>query len=77
VIDDDPERPGPWDTNSATTEPEVFDFPEGMGPVECVNVEHEEVLLMPRDADGRDPAAARYAAPRCSATRSRAIGRDP
>ena len=29
-------------------EPEVFDFPEGIGPVECVNVEHEEVLLMPR-----------------------------
>ncbi|CAA9396935.1 MAG: Saccharopine dehydrogenase and related proteins [uncultured Nocardioides sp.] len=34
-------------------EPEVFDFPEGIGPVECVHVEHEEVLLMPRwvDAD--------------------------
>ena len=29
-------------------EPEVFDFPEGIGPVECVHVEHEEVLLMPR-----------------------------
>jgi saccharopine dehydrogenase-like NADP-dependent oxidoreductase len=26
----------------------VFDFPDGIGPVECVNVEHEEVLLMPR-----------------------------
>jgi saccharopine dehydrogenase-like NADP-dependent oxidoreductase len=26
----------------------VFDFPAGIGPVECVNVEHEEVLLMPR-----------------------------
>jgi saccharopine dehydrogenase (NAD+, L-lysine-forming) len=26
----------------------VFDFPEGIGPVECVNVEHEEVLLIPR-----------------------------
>jgi saccharopine dehydrogenase-like NADP-dependent oxidoreductase len=26
----------------------VFDFPEGIGPVECVNVEHEEVLLVPR-----------------------------
>ena len=35
------------------SEPEVFDFPEGIGPVECVHVEHEEVLLMPRwiDAD--------------------------
>ncbi|MBK6887219.1 MAG: saccharopine dehydrogenase NADP-binding domain-containing protein [Tetrasphaera sp.] len=30
------------------SEPEVFDFPEGIGPVECVQVEHEEVLLMPR-----------------------------
>src|SRR5512144_2172185 len=29
-------------------EPELFDFPGGIGPVECVNVEHEEVLLMPR-----------------------------
>jgi len=33
------------------SEPEVFDFPEGNGPVECVNVEHEEVLLMPRWID--------------------------
>ena len=33
------------------SEPEVFDFPEGIGPVECVNVEHEEVLLMPRWVD--------------------------
>ena len=35
------------------SEPEVFDFPDGIGPVECVHVEHEEVLLMPRwiDAD--------------------------
>jgi saccharopine dehydrogenase-like NADP-dependent oxidoreductase len=30
------------------SEPEVFDFPEGIGPVECVHVEHEEVRLMPR-----------------------------
>ena len=28
-------------------EPEMFTFPEGIGPVECVNVEHEEVLLDP------------------------------
>ena len=35
------------------TEPEVFDFPEGIGPVECVNVEHEEVLLMPRWVDAK------------------------
>ena len=33
------------------SEPEVFDFPEGIGPVECVNVEHEEVVLIPRHVD--------------------------
>ena len=33
------------------SEPEVFEFPEGIGPVECVHVEHEEVLLMPRWLD--------------------------
>lgn len=37
-----------WFTTVPFSEPEVFDFPEGIGPVECVNVEHEEVLLMPR-----------------------------
>ncbi|MGW6977607.1 saccharopine dehydrogenase family protein [Streptomyces sp. NPDC054952] len=37
-----------WFTTEPFSEPEVFDFPEGIGPVECVNVEHEEVLLMPR-----------------------------
>jgi saccharopine dehydrogenase-like NADP-dependent oxidoreductase len=37
-----------WFTTPPFSEPEVFDFPEGIGPVECVNVEHEEVLLMPR-----------------------------
>lgn len=35
-------------TLPAFSEPEIFDFPEGIGPVECVHVEHEEVLLMPR-----------------------------
>jgi saccharopine dehydrogenase-like NADP-dependent oxidoreductase len=30
------------------SEPETFDFPAGIGPVECVHVEHEEVLLIPR-----------------------------
>jgi saccharopine dehydrogenase-like NADP-dependent oxidoreductase len=39
---------GRWHTTEPFSEPEVFDFPEGIGPVECVNVEHEEVLLMPR-----------------------------
>jgi saccharopine dehydrogenase-like NADP-dependent oxidoreductase len=37
-----------WFTTQPFSEPEVFDFPEGIGPVECVNVEHEEVLLVPR-----------------------------
>jgi saccharopine dehydrogenase (NAD+, L-lysine forming) len=37
-----------WFVTEPFSEPEVFDFPEGIGPVECVNVEHEEVLLMPR-----------------------------
>ena len=35
------------------SEPETFVFPEGIGPVECVNVEHEEVLLIPRCVDCR------------------------
>ncbi|HEX5987532.1 MAG TPA: saccharopine dehydrogenase C-terminal domain-containing protein [Nocardioides sp.] len=42
---------GEWHTTAPFSEPEVFDFPEGIGPVECVNVEHEEVLLMPRWID--------------------------
>ncbi len=37
-----------WFTTEPFSEPETFHFPEGIGPVECVNVEHEEVLLMPR-----------------------------
>jgi saccharopine dehydrogenase (NAD+, L-lysine forming) len=37
-----------WFTTAPFSEPEVFVFPEGIGPVECVNVEHEEVLLVPR-----------------------------
>lgn len=39
---------GRWRTTEPFSEPEVFDFPAGIGPVECVNVEHEEVLLVPR-----------------------------
>jgi len=38
---------GDWHTTAPFSEPEVFDFPE-IGPVEVVNVEHEEVLLVPR-----------------------------
>jgi saccharopine dehydrogenase (NAD+, L-lysine-forming) len=42
-----------WFTTAPFSEPEIFDFPEGIGPVECVNVEHEEVLLIPRWVDCR------------------------
>jgi len=35
-------------TTPPFSEPEVFTFPDGIGPVECVNVEHEEVVLVPR-----------------------------
>ncbi|CAL9388024.1 Carboxynorspermidine synthase [Streptomyces sp. enrichment culture] len=42
-----------WFTTPPFSEPEVFDFPEGIGPVKCVNVEHEEVLLIPRWVDAR------------------------
>jgi saccharopine dehydrogenase (NAD+, L-lysine-forming) len=37
-----------WFTSEPFSEPELFEFPEGIGAVECVNVEHEEVLLVPR-----------------------------
>jgi len=40
-----------WFTLPPFSEPEVFTFPEGIGPVECVHVEHEEVLLIPRWVD--------------------------
>ncbi|MCJ7711868.1 MAG: saccharopine dehydrogenase NADP-binding domain-containing protein, partial [Chloroflexi bacterium] len=40
-----------WFTTPPFSEPEIFEFPEGIGPVECVNVEHEEVLLVPRWVD--------------------------
>jgi len=45
------ERDRGWFTTEPFSEPEVFDFPEGIGPVECVNVEHEEVVLIPRWVD--------------------------
>ena len=37
-----------WYTTAPFSEPEIFDFPEGIGAVECVNVEHEEVAMLPR-----------------------------
>ena len=42
-----------WFTTAPCSEPETFDFPAGIGPVECVNVEHEEVLLIPRWVDAQ------------------------
>lgn len=42
-----------WFTTEPFSEPEIFDFPEGIGPVECVNVEHEEVVLIPQKIDAR------------------------
>src|SRR5208282_4641242 len=42
-----------WFTTAPFSEPETFVFPAGIGPVECVNVEHEEVLLIPRWVEAR------------------------
>ena len=45
------ERERGFYTTAPFSEAEVFHFPEGIGPVECVNVEHEEVVLIPRWVD--------------------------
>lgn len=45
------ERGRGWFTTEPFSEPELFEFPEGIGTIECVNVEHEEVLLIPRWID--------------------------
>ncbi len=37
-----------WHTAKPFTGGVTFDFPEGIGPVECVDVEHEEVVLIPQ-----------------------------
>jgi saccharopine dehydrogenase-like NADP-dependent oxidoreductase len=37
-----------WFTTEPFSEHEIFEFPEGIGPIDVVNVEHEEVLLVPR-----------------------------
>jgi len=47
------ERDRGFYTTEPFSEPERFDFPEGIGVVECVNVEHEEVVLVPRAVDCR------------------------
>lgn len=45
------ERERGWYTTAPFSEPERFVFPEGIGEIECVNVEHEEVVLIPRWID--------------------------
>ena len=40
-----------WFTTEPFSEPEIFNFPGGIGEIECVNVEHEEVVLIPRCID--------------------------
>jgi saccharopine dehydrogenase (NAD+, L-lysine-forming) len=47
------ERERGFYTTAPFSEPEVFQFPEGIGAIECVNVEHEEVVLIPRQIDCR------------------------
>src|SRR5918995_1578407 len=47
------ERERGWYTTAPFSEPELFEFPEGIGQLECVNVEHEEVVLVPRWVDCR------------------------
>ena len=44
---------GGWHTTEPFSEPEIFEFPEGIGQVEVVNVEHEEVVLVPRWINAR------------------------
>ncbi len=44
---------GAWHTTEPFSGAEHFPFPEGIGPVECVNVEHEEVLYVPRHVPAR------------------------
>jgi saccharopine dehydrogenase-like NADP-dependent oxidoreductase len=50
-----------WHTTEPFSAPERFPFPEGIGPVECVNVEHEEVLLVPRWIPGVKKVTFKYA----------------
>ena len=45
------ERERGWYTTAPFLEPELLEFPAGIGAHECVNVEHEEVVLVPRWVD--------------------------
>ena len=42
-----------WFTTKPFSEPELFEFPGGIGPIKCVNVEHEEVNMLPRTMDAK------------------------
>ncbi|MCL2578979.1 MAG: saccharopine dehydrogenase NADP-binding domain-containing protein [Oscillospiraceae bacterium] len=42
---------GGWHTTENFSEPEVFNFPGGIGDVEVINIEHEEVIMVPRAID--------------------------
>ena len=42
---------GHWFCTENFSEPEIFNFPGGIGDVEVINVEHEEVVLVPREID--------------------------
>jgi len=52
---------GEWHTTEPFSAPEMFPFPDGVGEVECVNVEHEEVLLVPRRLPGARRVSFKYA----------------
>ena len=45
------ERERGWFTTRPFREPEVFEFPAGIGAIECVNVEHEEITMLPQHLD--------------------------
>jgi saccharopine dehydrogenase-like NADP-dependent oxidoreductase len=47
-------RDGAWKTSEPFSGAVTFDFPEGIGPVECVDVEHEEVVLIPQQIKAKE-----------------------
>src|SRR3954464_5337488 len=47
------ERERGFYTTEPFSEAEIFDFPARIGVIECVNVEHEEVVLVPREIECR------------------------
>ncbi len=52
-----------WFTTENFSEPEIFNFPGGIGEVEVINVEHEEVLMIPRHVKC-DRVTFKYGVPR-------------